>query len=223
MTGLDKIINRILADAKEEARLTLENAQNDCKRAAEDFAARAEDEADSIALRAGAAAEELIENAKREADELRDKKIAETKKALVDEAFALAKKELRKTEFGKYRELLTALLTSKLLDLTHKREAALARGEEVADVAEYRVVMNEADRNAWGEGVVRAARCAAYRHMGAARVDRVHLAEETADIDGGLLLFCDSVLHDLSLEALLHTLRQEIEPRVTAMLFPEGQ
>lgn len=221
MTGLDKIIDRILADAKEEARLTLEAAQADCKRMAEDFAAKAEDEAEAISLRASEAAEALVENARREADEIREKVLADTKKALLDEAFELAKKELRKTEFGKYRELLTALLTSSLLDVTAKHEQAMARGEVTAEIAEYRVVMNEADREAWGEGVVRAARCAAYRHMGAARVDRVRLAEETAPIDGGLHLYCDGVLHDLSLEALLQALRAEIEPRVSAMLFPQ--
>ncbi|MBE6580141.1 MAG: hypothetical protein E7650_00815 [Ruminococcaceae bacterium] len=222
MTGLDRIIDRILSDAKEEARLTLEAAQNDCKRMAEDYAAKAEDEAESIALRASEAAEELVENARLEIEQAREKMLSDTKKALVDEAFRLAKQELRKTEFGKYRELLTALLTSSLLDVTAKREEAIAKGEATGEIGEYRVVMNEADRAAWGESVVRAARCAAYRHMGAARVDRVHLADETADIDGGLHLYCDDVCLDLSLEALLQSLRTEIEPRVLAMLFPEA-
>ena len=221
MTGLNKIIDRILADAKEEARLTLEAAQNDCKRTAEDYAAKAEDEAENIALRAGEAAEALVENARREAEENREKMLADTKKALVDEAFELAKQELRKTEFGKYRELLTALLTSKLIEITDEQEARRQQGEVPVEIAEYRVVMNTADREAWGEGVVRAARCAAYRKMGAARVDRVRLSEDTADIAGGLRLYCDEVLHDLSLEALLAALRTEIEPRVLAMLFPE--
>ena len=81
--------------------------------------------------------------------------------------------------------------------------------------------MNETDRAAYGESVVRAARCAAYRSIGAARVDRVHLGEETAPIDSGLHLYCDGELIDLSLDALLADLRRTMEPRIEAILFPE--
>lgn len=221
MTGLDKILERIRLDAKEQAAKTLEEAQNDCKRAAEEYAARAEALAEEINTKAGNEAEEVVETAKKTAEETHERIIQNAKQAVIDEAFAKAKAELQKNDFAKYRELLTALLTSTLIEKTLQREKEIAAGEATEEIASYEVLMNKNDRATYGESVVRAARCAAYRRIGAARVDRVHLGEGAAPIDSGLHLYCDEELIDLSLDALLADLRKTIEPRIEAILFPE--
>ena len=218
MTGLNKIIDRILQDAKETARKTLEDAQRDCRRAAEDFATRAEDIRDEYAERTTREAEALVETAAAEAVAEHEKSLAAARCALIDEAFAAAAEELRKNDFGKYRELLTALLTSALLDLVKRQQQAGIMPDEDTY---YEVMLNKEDRAAFGESVVNGARRAAYRHIGAARNEKVYLSDETPAITGGVQLRYGEELVDCSIEALLAELRRAAEDRIAAILFAE--
>lgn len=217
MTGLNKIIERILLDAKERARETLESAQRDCRRAAEDYATRAEEIREEYEIKLEEEAKALVENAAQDAAAERKKMLADSKKALIDEAFASAAKELRQDDFGKYRELLTALLTSALLDLVARQKQA---GIEPDEDTYYEVMLNKADRAAYGESVVNGARRAAYRHIGAARNEKVYLSDETPGITGGIHLRYGEELVDCSLETVLGELRAAAEPRIAALLFP---
>lgn len=220
MTGLNKIIERILLDAKERARETLEAAQRDCRRAAEDYAARAEEIRDEYEEKLAREAEELVESAAQNAVAEREKILADAKKAILDEAFETAAKELKKDDFGKYRELLTALLTSALLNLVaRQKQAGIALDEDTY----YEVMLCKADRAAYGESVVNGARRAAYRHIGAARNEKVYLSDETPNITGGIHLRYGEELVDCSLETVLKELRDAAEPRIAAILFPENK
>lgn len=220
MTGLNKIIERILLDAKERARETLESAQRDCRRAAEDFAARAEEIRDEYEARLESEAEALVEDAAKSTVAEREKMLADAREAVIDEAFAAAARELRRDDFGKYRELLTALLTSALLGLVAKQKQA---GIELDEDTYYEVMLNKADRAAYGESVVNGARRAAYRHIGAARNEKVYLSDETPNITGGIHLRYGEELVDCSLETVLAELRAAAEPRIAAILFPESK
>ena len=217
MTGLNKIIERILLDAKERARETLESAQRDCRRAAEDYAARAEEIREEYEEKLESDATALVEKAASDTTAEREKMLADTKKALLDEAFATAADELRHDDFGKYRELLTALLTSALLNLVAKQKQA---GIEPDEDTYYEVMLNKADRAAYGESVVNGARRAAYRHIGSARNEKVYLSDETPSITGGIHLRYGEELIDCSLETVLAELRAVAEPRISAILFP---
>ena len=85
----------------------------------------------------------------------------------------------------------------------------------------YEVILNKSDRAAYGESVVNGARRAAYRHIGAARNEKVYLSDETANITGGVHLRYGEELVDFSLDALLAELRSVAESRVAAILFPK--
>lgn len=217
MTGLNKIIERILLDAKERARETLESSQRDCRRAAEDYAARAEEIRDEYEAMLEDEAKALVEDAAQSVVAEREKMLADAKKALIDEAFDTAAKELRRDDFGKYRELLTALLTSALLGLVARQKQA---GIEPDVDTYYEVMLNKADRAAYGESVVNGARRAAYRHIGSARNEKVYLSDETPNITGGIHLRYGEELIDCSLETVLAELRAVAEPRIAAILFP---
>lgn len=221
MTGLDKIIDRIHADAKEKAREILETAQADCRKMAEDFAARADEIRDKLAASAEEKGEALVSRARSTAAKNRRDLLLKAKNALVDEAFEAAKCEVVDTDFGKYRELLTALLTSALIKEAENAEQALAFGDEVAEFDTFEVVMNEKDRAAYGEAVVEAARRAALRRIGAERAERVRLSTRTAPIDGGLILCYGSIEVNCSLSMLMAEMRRALESKVAAILFAE--
>ena len=221
MTGLDKIIDRILSDAKARAREILETAGAECRAMAEDYATRAEQIRHEIASEAETRGEAIVARARSAVAMERRTLLAQTKAALVDEAFEGAKAEVRDTDFGKYRELLIALLAGALVEEAESADRALEFGDEVADFEYYEVLFNEADRAAYGNAVVEGAKRACRAKIGAARAEKVHLADDTADIDGGLVLRCGRMDINCSLTSLLTENRRATEARVNHILFGE--
>ena len=221
MTGLEKIIDRIIEDAKEKARVILEAAQADCRATAEKYAAEADDIRDRIADKAEKEGEAVIAKARSSAAMTRRNLLLAARGALLDEAFERAKKEVRDADFGKYRELLTALLTSALIEQAGAEDESRSLGDEVMEFDRFEVLFNAEDREKYGSAVVEAARRAAARHIGGERADKVCLSDETADIDGGLILRYGDIEANCSLSMLMAGMREEIEQKVAAVLFAE--
>ena len=220
MTGLDKIIDRILSDAKEKARGILETAQADCRKIAEDYAAKAEEIRERLTSEADAKGEAIVARARSTVATNRRNLLLQTKSALVDEAFEAAKRALVDTDLGKYSELLTALLTSALIEEAENAEKTAAYGDEVTEFDTYEVQMNESDRAAYGADVVEAAKRAALRRIGGERAAKVRLSEKTVPIDGGLILCYGSIEVNCSLSMLMAQMRKSLEAKVSAILFP---
>ncbi len=221
MTGLDKIIKRILDDAKDEARLILEAAQADCRKIAEEYAARAEKIRNDIASDAEKKGEATVLRARSAATMQRQDLLLKTRSLVLDEAFEAARKEILDPKFGKYRELLAALLTSALIEEAKAEQQSLAFGDEVSEFDCYEVIMNAKDREAYGASVIEDARRAALRHIGAERAAKLRLSEEVADIDGGLILRYGNTSANCSLSMLITEVRREQEARVAAILFAD--
>jgi V/A-type H+-transporting ATPase subunit E len=224
MTGLEKITARIEAQARERARVVLQKAEEDCCRLAEEYAARAEQTRTRIAEEAAAAREVMISSTRSAVEKEERELIAATRKALVDEAFDAAKKELFSTDYGKYRELLVALLVNALLEQDRITKQSIEMGDEVEEVERFEVLLNAADRERFGTAVVEGARRVTERRIGAANAAKLCLAPDTADIDGGLVLRLGNVELNCSLSVVLADLRTEMECRVAELLFrPEEE
>jgi V/A-type H+-transporting ATPase subunit E len=221
MTGLEKIIDRIIDDAKEKAREILEAAQNDCRATAEKYAREADDIRDSIADKAEKEGEAVIAKARSSAAMTRRNLLLSARGALLDEAFERAKTEVRDADFGKYRELLTALLTGALIEQAKAEDESLSLGDEVMTFDRFEVLFNAEDREKYGAAVVEAARRGAARHIGNERADKLRLSDETADIDGGLVLRYGDIEANCSLSTLFADMREEMEQKVAAVLFAE--
>ncbi len=223
MTGLDKIIDRILSDAKDRAREILEAASLDCRAMAEEFAAKAEKMRSEIADAAESRGEAIVSRAKSAAAMERRSLLAKTKAALIDEAFEAARAEIRDTDFGKYRELLTALLAGALVEEAKSADQAIAFGDEIEEFDTYEVLMNEADRAAYGTAVVEGAKRAVRALIGAERTEKVRLSDAVADIDGGLVLRYGSIEANCSLSMLMSEMRRALESKVSAILFADNE
>ena len=104
MTGLDKITERILADAKTRARGILENAQEECRKMAEDYAARAEEIRENVAERTMREGEDLVARARSASAMTRRDILLSAKAKMMDEVFETAKSHICATDYGKYRE-----------------------------------------------------------------------------------------------------------------------
>ena len=219
MKGLDKITERILADAKERARVILEEAQSDCRTAAAEYAARADAIAKEIADRAMQEGEQLISRARSTAAMTRRNILLAAKSEMIDETFEAAKKQICDTDYGKYRELLVALLSCALMEQASDERKTLAFGDEVTEFDTFEVLFNENDRARFGESVIEGARRVTERRIGAERAAKLRLSAECADIDGGLILRYGDVETNCSLAVLLREMRRDLEGKISAILF----
>lgn len=219
MNGLDKITERIVTDAKEQARQILEQAQADCRVAAQEYADRADAIRTRIADRTMKEGEELIARARSSAAMTRRDILIATKAKILDRTFETAKAQICDTDYGKYRELLVALLSCALIDQAKNEQTCLELGDEVAEIDTFEVLLNEADRARFGTALLESARKVTERRIGTERVEKLRLSEDVADIEGGLILRYGNVETNCSISALLSEMRRELEPKISALLF----
>lgn len=219
MNGLDKITDRIIADAKEKARQILEDAQTDCRSAAKEYADRAEAIRNRIADRTMREGEELIARAKSSAAMTRRDILIASKAKMLDRTFEAAKAQICDTDYGKYRELLVALLSCALIEQAKSEQLSMELGDEVEEFDTFEVLLNEHDRARFGTSLLDSARKVTERRIGTERVEKLRLSEEVACIEGGLILRYGSVETNCSISALLAEMRRELEPKISALLF----
>lgn len=219
MTGLDKITERILADARERARGILESAQEECRKMAEDYAARAEQIREEIADRAMREGEDLVARAKSASAMTRRNILLAAKAKLLDEVFETAKTQLCATDYGKYRELLVALLSCALLEQAENEKTSLEMGDEITEFETFEVFFNENDLAQFGSYVLEHARKNTERRIGSDRAAKLRLSQIPADIDGGLILRYGNTETNCSISALLEEMRRSLESRISAILF----
>lgn len=219
MNGIDKITERILDDAKEKAREILEQAQFDCREAAKEYADRADDIRERIAARTMREGEELIARAKSSAAMTRRDILIASKAKILDEVFGAARAQICDTDYGKYRELLIALLSCALIEQAKNEQLGLELGDEVEEFDTLEVLFNAHDRARFGTYVLEGARKVTERRIGAERIAKLRLSEEIAPIDGGLILRYGNVETNCSISALLAGMRRDLEPKISAILF----
>lgn len=219
MTGLEKITDRILADARADAEATE-------KTAAEKIAgirAAGQAEADAIADRERERlekdCEDMILRARSTAEMTRRDLLLEKRASLVDEAFDRAMREIAEMDREKYKDLLVSLLCTALAaQYASEEESMRLYGEDIRP-EEYEVKLNKRDRDACGKDLVALAcrRAAGKNYCGL--FDRVRVSEKTAPIDGGLILLCGDIETNCSFSMILAGLREELEPQVAKILF----
>ena len=95
MTGVEKITDRIAADAAKEAQAILGAAEVECRRLAEEYANRGISERDRIADRAEAEGQRMIDRAKSTAD-MNRRAIAMTPKTIRGKILAFLSQQQKK-------------------------------------------------------------------------------------------------------------------------------
>ena len=114
--------------------------------------------------------------------------------------------------------LLAATFVSQITDEAHNRELYGEDGDEV--VERYEVILNTRDRERLGNRVVTGAKEKLAGSSAAAYLDKLALADDTADsIDGGLVLRCGSMEINNSVKAIFGELRPRVEGEVSRVLF----
>lgn len=222
MTGIEKLIDKILADARADAAAVLEKAQATCAeiQAAQDARVQAEENR----LREGATreCEALVIRAKSSAAMAKRNAILEARAALVREAYATAEKEIRNLTADEYLDLLLTMLKGALKrQLKCEQESMEIYGEDVTP-AVYEVILNRRDREQFGQALLDAIKRTQVGKISMTALDKLVLSSQDARIDGGLILKCGDVEANCSISMLMAGVRRQTEVKVSQVLFPEN-
>ncbi len=219
MTGFSKITDKILAEARADAEASVSEAQAKAAEISAEYAVRAEALKKQIDEDAKRQAEEIVARAHADEAMIRRSAALEARGNMVDEAFDLARREILNLSAERYTEFLSMLLCRALREqLEDERQTRELYGDEEQPTEDFTVLLNELDRERVGKELM--ARLTAKHKAGEIELLPT-LSEETAPIDGGLILRRGKIEINCSVKALFGELRPEWEGRVVARLFAE--
>ena len=194
MKGTEKIIAHIQADAKSQADAILAEAEKQCEAIRADYDKKAA-QVYAEKVRTGTkACQDQVDSVQRIAR-------MEAKKALLS-----VKQEMVAKSFDQAQELLTSLPEEQYVAFLAKLAArASVSGDE-------EIVLNERDRAAVGEAVVKAANALL-------KGGRLSLSKRTGSFAGGLILSRGNVEANCTAELLVELCRGEMSVEIADMLF----
>jgi len=194
MKGTEKIIAHIQADAKSQADAILAEAEKQCEAIRADYDKKAA-QVYAEKVRTGTkACQDQVDSVQRIAR-------MEAKKALLS-----VKQEMVAKSFDQAQELLTSLPEEQYVAFLAKLAArASVSGDE-------EIVLNERDRAAVGEAVVKAANALL-------KGGKLSLSERTGSFAGGLILSRGNVEANCTAELLVELCRGEMSVEIADMLF----
>lgn len=219
MTGLEKVTGKIIADAKADAAATLARADAECAAITSRVEAAAAAERERLIEAHERECQALILRAKSSAAMARQSAILEARAAILETAYAEAETAVRSMTGQAYIDLLAKMLRSALkTQLEGEAESLRLYGEDTTPAA-YEVILNDRDRDTYGERLLTTFRTGLGAKYPPAALSKLTLAKDTAPIDGGLILRCGLIEINASLEALVAETRRETEVRVGEILF----
>ena len=214
MNGLERITEKILAEAREEADRILSSAEAECARIREEYAARADEIRARLSAEAERVGTDMIAQAKATAATQKRNLVLETQSQLIDEVFEIALAQVSGQEGEKYVETLAGLLSAA------EEISRTLYGEEDAMAPErYEILMSARDLDRYGEAVLDAVRKKLGAKLEAQTLNKLVLSRQTLSTNGGLVLRCGNIEANCSLSLLFAQLREELESEVSHALF----
>ena len=222
MTGLEKVIGKIIADAEADAGEILDKARAECEEIKAKYTAETEAEIEKLTDECDRECQALIIRARSSAAMAKRNAILEARAKLLDDAYAAAEKQIKSMNGDQYLDLLCKMLRSSLKNqLEGEAESLRLYGEDIAPAA-YEVILNTRDRETYGEKLLAAYRTGYGARLSPAILAKLCLASDTAPIDGGIILRCGAVETNCSLAMLLAANRRETEAKVSRILFGDA-
>lgn len=219
MTGLEKVIGKIIADAEADARAILDKARAECEAIKAKYATETEVEIEKLKDECDRECQALIIRARSSAAMAKRNAILEARAKLIDDAYASAEKIIRNMNGDQYLELLHKMLRSSMKNqLEGEAESLRLYGEDISPAA-YEVVLNSRDRDTYGEKLLATYRTGYGSRISPAVLAKLRLATDTAPIDGGIILRCGPVETNCSLAMLMAENRRDTEAKVSSILF----
>jgi V/A-type H+-transporting ATPase subunit E len=222
MTGLEKVTGKIIADAEADAREILDKAEAECAAIREKYAAQTEAELETLREQNDRDCQALLIRARSSAAMAKRNAVLEARAGILNDAYAAAHKQVRSMNGEQYLDLLCKMLRSSLKrQLEGEEESMRLYGEDISPAA-YEVILSSRDRENYGEKLMAAFERGLGSRFPATALRKLHLAKETAPIDGGLILRAGDVETNCALSMLMAENRRETEGRVNRILFGDA-
>ena len=223
MTGLSKITEKIISEANDRARVTVEQARKRCIEISNEYAERNEARKTAIREEAEKEASSLIAQSK--SSVMTDKKngLLRIKRALLDETFAAARAEIDGLSKEKKIEMIASLSAGALFEIIDSQNENLARYGEAPDCEEYELLLNKKDLDACGEAVYSLLCKRAEEKYGEGISKKVILSQKAVNIDGGAVIRCGDLENNASYSKLFAALRERLEYEIASYLFAENR
>ena len=221
MIGLNKITDRILADAQLEADRILAEAEAECARIKADYEARAQEIRETLSVEAENEAIDLIARAKSSAATQKRNILLQRKSELVDSVFESTLESMKKLDGDKYTSLLIGLLTACFTEQVEAEKESLALyGEEETFVPDaYEILMNAHDREHYGQALIDGVCKKLVGKVEGEKLASLKLSDASVAIDAGFIMKCGSIEANCSFALLFAQLREELEAEVGHALF----
>lgn len=221
MIGLERITDKILAEAQERADKILADAEAESERIAADYAARAEQIRAALSSEAEREGMDRVSRAKSMAATNKRNLLLQTQSELIDGVFEGAFAFVRNLDAEKYTDLLVGLLCAAFAEQMEAESVgrSLYGTEDMVEPETYDVILNQRDRDRYGKTVIEEAKKRLGGKVSAEKLSKLQLADLAVAIDGGLILRFGDVESNCSLSLLFAQLREELEAEVGHALF----
>lgn len=225
MTGLDKITEKIIAEARADAAAINDRASKQCADIMFAASSDAERIKASLEERAQKEAENIIARAKSSAAMQKRNLILDAKSKAVDSIFETAYKELLALPEEKYCELVSRLVAAAITDEleTEKTNISLYGEENVEIPEKYELVFNESDKKKLSDAILKGTERIVIGKISREEISKLSIAEDTADIDGGVIVRLGNIEINCSTEAVFALVRERMESEISEMLFSEEE
>ena len=221
MTGLSKITDKILEEARQDAAARLSQADRECSAISAEYAGKADKIRNDIFERARNEAAGIVSRAKStENMEKRNTQLA-AKSRMIELAYETAKKQIADLPEERMLSFLVMLLCAAVAQRAEAEETSLRLYGTDESAEAYEVILNSRDAQRYGARLLPEL---AKKVQGAAQktiAAKLKLSARTVAIDGGLILRCDDVEINCSLSSIFNTVRPKTERKVGEILFPE--
>ncbi len=223
MHNLEKILDMILSQAQDEAQAIREAAQQECEQIEKESVQRADAIVEAAQARAEREKDVAVVRAESTADMKKREILLATKVGILTRAFAEAEKYLYELP----REEYCAFLAHLLADAAAERVVRVqylqeTYGEEEADSTDFELLLCEADQALAPLVIKEAKKFLKQISPSFGEIDFT-LAEDIAPIRGGLILRYGDIESNCSVEAVIGSVREQMEHVVLSILFPSQE
>ena len=221
MTGIEKITGKIISEAEADAAAIISGAQERCAEIM--FASSAECEKIKAELEEKAAkdAESIVSRAKSTAAMQKRNILLSARREATDRVFKNAYKEILNLPEEKYCEVVARFVADAVLEQieTEKTNVALYGEEEALLPEKYELIFNKNDREKLSGQILDGVGRIVIGKMSRDELQKLVIAEDTADIEGGVIVRFGRTECNCSLETVFAQLRERLEGEISSLLF----
>ena len=222
MTGIEKITEKIISDARARAAEIIESAETQARGIKRSYEDRAEKVCEQLDSEAEAEADSVINRAKASVETIQRNALLAEQAEIIDGVFAEAYNSIRTLPDDKYVTFLATLAASALYEQVEsysERIRLYGADEDEKEIEAYEILLSNSDRDKYASDLIGELRRTVIGKVPPEVIEKVTISKQAANIDGGLILRYGDIESNCSLSLMLDRVRAELQGQVSKTLF----